>query len=69
MGLLRRWSILLSSLHVVLMIALEVETNYYVDPAETADTINYKDPCKAGNVNVNSSSSQLSLNSPNIVVF
>ncbi|XP_041914774.1 bone morphogenetic protein 1-like [Alosa sapidissima] len=47
MGLLRRWSILLSSLPVLLTIALEVETSYSVDPAETANTINYKDPCKA----------------------
>ncbi|XP_063066835.1 bone morphogenetic protein 1-like isoform X2 [Engraulis encrasicolus] len=43
MGPLRRWVILLSSLRVLLAIALEVESDY-VGPA---DTINFKDPCKA----------------------
>ncbi|KAG5835270.1 hypothetical protein ANANG_G00271770 [Anguilla anguilla] len=40
--------LILSSLRVLLAIDLdEVETSYYVEPADTVDAIDYKDPCKA----------------------
>lgn len=51
MDLSARWLFLLSFLGVVLAIDLEaIDPGYYVDHTATSETIDYKDPCKAGEV-------------------
>lgn len=37
------------SLRILLTIALKVDLNYHTNPGES-DEVDYKDPCKAGNI-------------------
>lgn len=51
MDLTARCLFLLSCLGVILAIDLEAtDPGYYVDHTATSETIDYKDPCKAGEV-------------------
>lgn len=46
-----RCLLLLPCLGVILAIDLEaIDPGYYVEPTATSDAIDYKDPCKAGEI-------------------
>lgn len=51
MDLSARCLVLLSCLGVILAIDLDaIDPGYYVEPTATSETIDYKDPCKAGEI-------------------
>lgn len=51
MDLSARCLFLLSCLGVILAIDLDaIDPGYYVEPTATSETIDYKDPCKAGEI-------------------
>lgn len=51
MDLTARCLFLLSCLGVILAIDLEaIDPGYYVEPTATSEAIDYKDPCKAGEI-------------------